>query len=176
MLSLEADHFPSLRDGLHLWSSKNAFMQIAGTITGQSRVRSSDLGLISESRTGKIQLLNSERRADFIRKTVRGLLRVRRWRRLASCDFRPVVPGLRVIRGSAYSSGHWPRWPAQALIAKLCRHNALAIGLISVFDRSLNGRRIFSWPQKISIRSGSQSVINTGNDRTPAEAENSASA
>ena len=36
MLSLEADHFPSLPDGLHLWSLKNAFMQIAGTITGQS--------------------------------------------------------------------------------------------------------------------------------------------
>jgi hypothetical protein len=48
MLSLEADHFPSLCDGLHLWSSKNPFMQIAGTITGQSRVRSSDLGLIRE--------------------------------------------------------------------------------------------------------------------------------
>jgi hypothetical protein len=57
MLSLEADHFPSLRDGLHLWSLKNAFMQIAGTITGQSRVRSSDLGLICESRTGKSSYL-----------------------------------------------------------------------------------------------------------------------
>ena len=43
------------------------------------------------------------------------------------------------------------------LIAKLCRHTALAIGLISVFDRLVSGRRILSWPQKISIRPGSQS-------------------
>ena len=38
----------SLRDGLHLWSLKNAFMQIAGTITGQSRVPSTGPGLICE--------------------------------------------------------------------------------------------------------------------------------
>ena len=88
MLSLEADHFPSLRDGLHLWSLKNAFMQIAGTITGQSRVRSSDLGLIREWYVGEIQFLDFERRADSIRKTVRGLFRVRRWRRPASCGLR----------------------------------------------------------------------------------------
>jgi hypothetical protein len=58
MPSLEADHFPSLRDGLHLWSSKNPFMQIAGTITGQSRVRSSDLGLIREWYVGEIQFFD----------------------------------------------------------------------------------------------------------------------
>src|SRR6478736_2630821 len=59
-------------------------------------------------------------------------------------------------------------------IRRSLRNDSAPIGLTSYF-RSTNQRaRVFAWPQKISIRLKSQSVINTGNDRTPAEAKNSA--
>src|SRR4029077_839147 len=48
------------------------------------------------------------------------------------------------------------------------------MGPTSYFRSANQGARVFAWPQKISIRLKSQSVINTGNDRTPAEAKNSA--
>src|SRR4029077_6837180 len=44
----------------------------------------------------------------------------------------------------------------------------------SYFRSANQEARVFAWPQKIPIRLKSQSVINTGNDRTPAEAKNSA--
>jgi len=48
MPSLEPDHFPQPRDGLHLRSSKNPIMRIAAAIAGQSWMRSSGPGLICE--------------------------------------------------------------------------------------------------------------------------------